>query len=159
MTRTRTRARGRHVLVALITSYLAVTVAGYARADTHLSGAARGVAVSGYDPVAYFVDGHALAGRDAIALRWRGKRWQFESERNRAAFEANPRAYMPAFGGLCAVALSQGRRVRGNPQEWLVHDGRLFLFESASQRHQMEASPNAVLSAARAVWAEPRSAD
>ena len=145
--------RGRPVLIALITSCLAVAAAGPARADAQHIAASHAVAVSGYDPVAYFAEGRALVGRDAIALRWRGQRWHFENERNRAAFEANPRAYMPAFKGLCVVALGEGRKVYGDPREWVVHDGRLYLFETASERQRLEANPE-LLSAAREVWAE-----
>jgi hypothetical protein len=154
MNRIRTPVCGRPVLVALITSCLAVAAAGAARADAQHIAASHAVAVSGYDPVAYFAEGRALVGQDTIALRWRGQRWHFENERNRAAFEADPRAYVPAFKGLCVVALGEGRKVRGDPREWVVHDGRLYLFESASERRRLETNPAELLSAAREVWAE-----
>lgn len=159
MSRTWTLGRGRYVLAALIAFLFAVVAGVAARADPQVSGAGQALAVSGFDPVAYFSDGRALAGRDTIALRWRGQRWHFDTERNRAAFEANPRAYMPAFKGLCAVGLSEGRRVRGDPREWVVHGGRLYLLETASERRRLEVVPDEVLAKAHAAWAELHSKD
>ena len=117
-----------------------------------------GVALGGFDPVAYFTDGRAVAGEPAIALRWRGVRWHFASPAHRAAFEANPQAYMPQFGGYCAVSVAQGRPVPGNPEHWAILDGRLYFASDAARLVQVLGDPTA-LQSARSSWSRSASAE
>lgn len=107
-------------------------------------------ALQGNDPVAYFDEGTAESGRSDILLEWRGKVYHFQSEDNMMRFEANPRSYAPQFGGLCVVALSQGREVPGDPQVFAIHDGRLYLMRDPAARAQFLADPDTVIGAARA---------
>ena len=86
-----------------------------------------GVAIGGYDPVAYFTAGRPVAGSASFELRWNGATWRFASAESRARFEANPAAYAPAFGGYCAWAISQNYIVPGDPLVWRIVDGRLYL--------------------------------
>jgi hypothetical protein len=87
----------------------------------------QGIAIGGYDPVAYFTEGRPVAGSVAITLRWNGATWRFASAASRARFEANPAAYAPAFGGYCAWAISQNYIAPGDPLVWRIVDGRLYL--------------------------------
>ena len=66
-----------------------------------------GLAIHGYDPVAYFTDAVALAGRDALELRYEGVVWRFRNAGNRAAFAERPDVYMPQFGGYDPVGVTQ----------------------------------------------------
>lgn len=118
--------------------------------------AQEGVAVAGFDPVAYFEAGQALAGRPEIALRWRGVRWHFASPAHLAAFEANPHAFAPQFGGYCAVSIARGRPVPADPRNWVIVEGQLYLAEGPGQLALLLADPNAVLQAAQANWSRPR---
>lgn len=77
-----------------------------------------GVAIGGYDPVAYFVEGEALAGDAAFQTSYLGATWYFSSEKNRQLFEADPERYMIEFGGYCPVALSKGKAVQGTGTYW-----------------------------------------
>ena len=128
-----------------------------AAADRHGRLAAlNGVAVGGYDPVAYFHEGAARPGNPEIALRWRGVRWHFATPAHRAAFEANPKAYAPAFGGHCAVSVADGLPRRGDPLHWLILDGRLVLTAEPSGLARLRATPDAVLQSARRHWSAPQ---
>lgn len=89
-----------------------------------------GVALMGYDAVGYFRHSEALPGAGNIALRWRGLIWHFATVENRAAFEADPRAYAPQFGGLCPIALMRGEVMAGDPRHWTIRDGKLYLSSS-----------------------------
>lgn len=86
-----------------------------------------GVAAGGYDVVAYFVEGRPTQGSAAIVHAWRGAEWRFASVENRAKFVADPSRYAPAYGGHCAWAASQGYKAKGDPRNWRIVDGRLFL--------------------------------
>ncbi|MEX0301613.1 MAG: YHS domain-containing (seleno)protein [Leisingera sp.] len=118
----------RLVLTAVAAMFLSLP--SLARADTAVFSSRGGVAIGGYDPVAFFVDGVAEEGRRTYAVMWKGVVWRFASAGNQARFEANPRAYAPAFGGYCAYAMSQGLMHDGNPQIWAIVDGELFLLNN-----------------------------
>lgn len=91
------------------------------------TGIVEGVAVGGYDPVAYFRDGGPVLGDPAISAKWRGATWHFSSAANRDAFESEPEKYAPAFGGYCAWAVAQGKLAKGDPRNWDIVQGRLYL--------------------------------
>ena len=93
-----------------------------------------GVALGGYDPVAYFAEGRAVKGRDQNRLMWRGVVWRFASREAMEAFEMNPSAYAPQYGGYCAYALSKGAVSASDPEVFTVHDGRLYLNYSSEIR-------------------------
>ncbi len=85
------------------------------------------VAVSGYDPVAYFTDNKPVKGSKEFSTRWSGAEWRFASAAHRDAFLADPAKYAPEFGGYCAYAVSQGTIASSDPTEWKIVDGKLYL--------------------------------
>ncbi len=89
-----------------------------------------GLAIHGYDPVAYFPEGGGKAkkGDGQITASYKGAEYRFASEEHRALFLANPARYEPAFGGWCAWAMLDGDKVDVDPESFLVTGNRLFLF-------------------------------
>lgn len=67
-----------------------------------ISATGAGIAIGGYDPVAYFTQGRPLVGSASHELRWNGATWRFASAESRTRFEANPEVYAPRFVGYCA---------------------------------------------------------
>lgn len=90
------------------------------------------LAVSGYDPVAYFVEGRPVEGRKAFEFEWNGATWRFANADNRAAFAADPESFAPQYGGYCAWAVSQGTTASTEPEVWRIVDGKLYLNYSKS---------------------------
>jgi peroxiredoxin len=88
------------------------------------------LAISGYDPVAYFPEGggKALKGSESITVEHKGAKYRFANAANKAAFGADPAKYEPAYGGWCAWAMLDGEQVEVDPKSFIVKDGRLFLF-------------------------------
>lgn len=86
-----------------------------------------GVAVSGYDVVAYFTEGEPVAGLAEYSYRWQDVEWRFASAEHRALFQEDPEKYAPAYGGHCAFGVASGRELASSPQHWVIHEGRLFL--------------------------------
>jgi YHS domain-containing protein len=117
---------------------LALPVAGSilrpALADEPEIYAPGGVAISGYDPVAYFAEHKPVLGSADHALRWRGAMWYFVDGENMEAFEMNPSAYAPQYGGYCAYALSKGAIAPTVPEAFTIHDGALYLNNSTAVR-------------------------
>jgi YHS domain-containing protein len=93
-----------------------------------------GVAINGFDPVAYFVDTVPRLVRADLEWRYEGVTWRFANEGNRAAFAANPEIYMPRFGGHDPVAAARGVTTPGNAQLWQIAEQRLYLFHSDQSR-------------------------
>lgn len=89
------------------------------------------VALSGYDPVAYFTQSKALKGRKEISASHQGVTYRFTSEETRKLFSANPDKYLPTYGGWCATAMAKGEKVEVDPTNFKVTNGRLFLFFKA----------------------------
>ena len=85
------------------------------------------LALSGYDPVAYFTDGRPVAGRREYELEWDGATWRFASAEHRDLFRAEPERYAPRYGGYCAYAVAQGTTASADPENWTIVDGRLYL--------------------------------
>ncbi|CAD0183617.1 YHS domain protein [Ruegeria sp. THAF57] len=89
-----------------------------------------GAVMAGYDAVSYFTEDTPRLGLPEFSVKWKGAEWHFASAENRDAFEMNPRAYAPQFGGYCAYAMAMGELVSTDPKLWTVIDGRLYLTHS-----------------------------
>jgi hypothetical protein len=111
-----------------------------------------GLAISGFDPVAYFTDGAALSGKGAFEQVVAGAPWRFRNAGNQAAFAADPEVYMPRFGGYDPVGVARGVAVAGNPQLWLISGERLYLFYTPEARDQFAGEPERTIVAAEQRW-------
>jgi hypothetical protein len=111
-----------------------------------------GLAISGFDPVAYFVDGKPRVGLPNMEFRVRGTIWRFRNEGNRAAYAAHPEVYTPMFGGYDPVAIARGKSVPGHPLFWSVTGERLYLFYSEAARAEFLAAPARIIEAATRKW-------
>jgi hypothetical protein len=113
-----------------------------------------GLAIGGFDPVAYFTDAQPKIGHPDQELNQGGTVWRFYNEGNRAAFAAHPEVYMPRFGGYDPVAVAHGNSVPGHPLFWVVTGERLYLFYSAKKRADFLAAPGRIIEAATRKWPE-----
>jgi hypothetical protein len=85
-----------------------------------------GVAVRGYDVVAYFTDSKALKGSPQFEYEWKGAKWRFVSSTHRDAFAAAPEKYAPQFGGYCTWTIGHKSVAEGDPEVWSIVDGKLY---------------------------------
>ena len=97
-----------------------------------------GVAIRGYDPVAYFDQGEAIEGSPEHSLEWQGVTWHFASADHRSAFEQTPEKYAPAYGGFCAYAVAKDQLASIDPEAWKIVDGKLYLNYSHSIQSKWE---------------------
>ena len=86
------------------------------------------LAIKGYDPVAYFTDGHPVPGLPQFEYEWDDHVYRFASAEHRERFKADPVHYAPQFGNFCAMALAKGQVVVANPENWLISDDKLYVF-------------------------------
>lgn len=89
--------------------------------------AADGLALRGFDAVAYFTVDNAVKGDPKYEYAWNGAKWVFSSAENLEKFKLDPAAYAPQYGGYCSYAVSHGYTADGDPEAWKVVDGKLYL--------------------------------
>lgn len=86
-----------------------------------------GVAIRGYDPVAYFEMGKAMVGKPEHEAEYRGAKFRFVSASHKQSFEANPEKFAPQYGGYCAWAVGHNYTAPVDPEAWKIVDGKLYL--------------------------------
>ena len=111
-----------------------------------------GVAIDGYDPVAYFTLGTAVRGTSAYEYEWSDATWRFSSAEHRDLFASEPARYAPQYGGFCAAGLAAGGKWKADPQVWKIVDGKLFLNFSKSGLEELTADPAKVIEKANETW-------
>jgi hypothetical protein len=111
-----------------------------------------GIAIFGFDPVAYFTDATPVSGRPEFELQVADVIWRFRSEGNRAAFVADPDIYQPRYGGYDPMSVARGIAVPGNPLVWLVSDDRLYFFHTPQAREAFAVDPETAITVADERW-------
>lgn len=104
-----------------------------------------GIAIEGFDPVAYFVDGGPELGKAEFEANLWGAVWRFRNEGNRASFLAHPEIYGPQFGGYDPADIARGVIVAGNPRFFVISAQRLYLFSREDNRDAFAANPERFL--------------
>ena len=107
---------------------LFVLIAASLFAPPSLAADQKPLAIKGYDPVAYFVMGTPTRGLPEFEYEWDEHRYHFVSAGHRELFRADPIRYAPQFGNYCAMALAEGEVDEANPENWLISDGKLYIF-------------------------------
>jgi YHS domain-containing protein len=113
---------------------------------------AGGVALRGYDALAWHLERRPRPGSPAFRAEWGGVAWHFASAAHRARFEADPAAFAPRYGGFCAFGVARGYKVDIDPDAWHIHHGALYLnYDRGVQRQWMRDIP-AFIARADANW-------
>lgn len=86
-----------------------------------------GVAINGYDAVAYFTKSQPVKGDKKFALVWNNATWYFASQEDLNLFKASPEKYAPQYGGYCAYGLSENHKAPTKPEAWSIVNGKLYL--------------------------------
>jgi YHS domain-containing protein len=110
------------------------------------------LALKGYDPVAYFTDGKAMPGDPQYETTYDGVRYRFASTQHLELFKADPDRYAPQFGGSCAAGIAMGVKFESEPENWLIVDGRLFVFSSPKSLDSVRADTAGMITKGRENW-------
>lgn len=111
-----------------------------------------GLAIQGYDAVAYFDGNGPVEGSADFTHDWMGSTWRFASASNRDAFAADPQAWAPQYGGYCAYAVSRGYTASTDPSAWSLYEGKLYLNYSRSVRLLWATNKSGNVAAGDANW-------
>ncbi|WP_062270770.1 YHS domain-containing (seleno)protein [Endozoicomonas arenosclerae] len=93
-----------------------------------------GVALEGYDAVAYFRESRAVEGNPDFSTVYQGTTWYFSREEYLDQFLNNPQQYTPQYGGYCAYAMANNLVVKSDPNAFTVKNNQLYLNYSYSVR-------------------------
>src|SRR5690349_5099912 len=111
---------GVSVVVTIWAAGFAATSVRAATTEWVVTNRYTGLAIDGFDPVAYFVQAAPRQGRAELEFRSDGAVWRFLNEGNRSAFAAAPEVYTPRFGGHDPMSLARGAAAPGHPALWLI---------------------------------------
>lgn len=143
----------RHIRVALLTAAI-LWISGFALALAGGYFERDGVAIGGYDPVAYFTEQKPVKGSPEYQSVHEGSTFQFASAAHRDAFAAEPDKYAPQYGGYCAYGMAKGYKAKIDPAAFTVVDGKLFLNYNDTVRSQWLSDVSAYIRKADANWPE-----
>ena len=110
-------------MLALAANSLAADLAG----KSLVLKAKDGLAIQGYDPVAYFTDNKAVKGNGKFNSEYEGAKYLFASVEHKTLFDSNAAKYAPAYGGYCGYAASINRLSPISPEWFQIEDGKLIL--------------------------------
>lgn len=138
-------------LVSLL-SFLSLVTPLLAQPKTLLNLDKTGVAIQGYDPVAFFTDHKPVKGRAEFASKHDGATYLFSTKEHQDLFEKEPAKYEPVFGGYCAYGVSRNKLVEIDVDAFQIVDGRLILQYSKSVRNDFNKDTQGNLARANANW-------
>ncbi|HKE94651.1 MAG TPA: YHS domain-containing (seleno)protein [Povalibacter sp.] len=113
-----------------------------------------GVALRGYDPVAYFTDNKPEKGLAKYAYEYKGSKFLFASAKNEQAFATNPEKYAPQFGGFCAFGTANGVKATTQPDAFSVVDGKLYLNHDTNVQKRWKEDVDGNISLGEKNWPE-----
>ena len=144
----------RNLGAAALVAVAAVAGAGSAWADDSVNtGYFGGVAIMGYDTVAYFTDGKAVKGSEEFTYDWLGTPWHFASKKHQEMFMSDPVKYAPQYGGYCAGEVVAGSvTVNVDPEAFKIIDGKLYLIYDVGNADTFAAHADEEIPKADANW-------
>jgi YHS domain-containing protein len=132
----------------------AVVHAGVPGSTSATNTDARGLALRGYDPVAYFSTGKPTRGIATISAAYGGANYLFATEADKKLFVDNPRKYLPEFGGFCVVGTAYGQKVDTDPMTGVVVNGKLYLNNNAKAFALFNKDPSGMIDRAEKNWSK-----
>lgn len=114
----------KQVLSILVFLLASITIT---QAQTSKINSKDGVAINGYDVVAYFLQQQAMVGNSSFTTEWGGTKWQFATQAHLDSFKLAPQKYAPQYGGFCAYGCSDNHLAPTDPNAWTIVDNKLYL--------------------------------
>lgn len=130
----------------------ALVLGGCGSMNITSDGADSALMLKGYDPVAYFTAGKPTPGRPDVKAEHNGVTYRFASDENRRAFAASPDRYVPQFGGFCANGMIYAIPLGGEPENFKIIDGKLYMFGGRLSKVYFEMDEAANLKLAQGYW-------
>jgi YHS domain-containing protein len=136
------------ILIFLLASLFSSAI--YSQTTTYSS--TKGIAIKGYDPVAYFELQKAVEGNKELTFEWSGSKWRFVSQANLEKFKLSPQTYAPQYGGYCAYGCSENHKAPTDPNAFTIVGGKLYLNYNLETREAWLKDTASRIKTADAYW-------
>lgn len=136
----------------LVTTIVLAALSAVAAAKDLLNLDRNGVAIQGYDPVAFFIDSRSVKGSTQFQSDYRGGKYYFVSAEHKAAFDKDPAKYEPQFGGYCAYGVSHNSRAPIKIEAWQIVNGRLLMQYDLDVKNEFNKDQQGTLRKADQNW-------
>ncbi len=114
-----------------------------------------GLALKGYDTVAYFNNNKAAIGDTTKGVKNENLIQYFSSDENKITFQAFPEKFLPQYGGYCATAVASGFTADVNPEIWHIENDKLYLFFNEGAKNDFVTNiKNGIIEQADREWAQ-----
>lgn len=140
------------IFLSLVVATLALPLFAQTASKTLFNLDKTGVAIQGYDPVAFFTDNKPVKGAQEFLVKHDGAIYFFASKEHRDLFKADPAKYTPEFGGYCAYGVSRNKLVEIDVYAFQIVDGKLLLQYSKGVRDDFNKDAKGNLAKANANW-------
>lgn len=140
------------VRTATLLLSLLVSASSTALAGEEVNTDKTGLAINGYDPVAYFTQNKAVPGNFQITAEHGEAFYRFATEANRDTFLKEPAKYLPQYGGYCAYGVAEGKKFTADPTVFVVHESKLYLNLNEDIAKQFKKDLGGQLSKAETNW-------
>lgn len=139
------------IFAVLLTNILMLPNSAFAAAPVYTSYFSD-VAASGYDVVSYFTKQQPIKGHSKFSTDYNGAEWHFSSQENLNLFKSDPKKYAPQYGGYCAWAAAYNKTAKGDPLQWAIHNGKLYLNYNADIKAKWIADKDSLIKKADVYW-------
>ncbi len=112
----------------------------------------KGMAIKGYDPVAFFTESKAVKGREALAYKWKDATWLFSTSGNLETFKESPEKYAPQYGGYCAYGTAGNHKAPTETETWTVVNDKLYFNYNAKVKQTWTKQQASLIEKADANW-------
>jgi YHS domain-containing protein len=138
--------------ISVLLLALGLALAASAQTKTLVNVDSSGVAIQGYDPVAFFTDHHPVKGTAEFSSQFHGATYQFASKEHKGLFDKDPAKYEPVFGGYCAYGVSCDHLAPVDVNAFLIVDGKLVMQNSKTVRDEFMKDQKGNLAKANLTW-------
>ena len=140
------------LILSLVVATLALPVFAQTATKTLVNVDKTGVAIQGYDPVAFFTDNKPVKGDQKFLVKHDGAIYFFASKEHKDLFKADPAKYTPGFGGYCAYGVSRNKLVEIDVDAFQIVEGKLLLQYSKGVRDDFNEDAKGNLARANSNW-------
>lgn len=134
--------------MTLVSAFTVLSLSGHAGTFFEKDG----VAINGFDPVAYFTTQKATKGAAEFSSVYKGSTFRFASAKNRDLFSANPARYAPQYDGYCAYGVSKGAKAKTEGEAYKIVGGKLYLNYDKTIQENWQKNQAEFISAADKKW-------
>lgn len=111
-----------------------------------------GIALKGYDAVAFFTQAKPVKGSSDYSFQWNGANWLFSSKADLESFKRSPEKYAPQYGGYCAYGTAEGHKAPTQADTWTIVDDKLYFNYNLKVKELWSKNRGALIDSANKNW-------